>query len=129
MDEVGTPVPSVLNDVLAELERMHGDLTFRVIGTAALATESGQKGEISGPTLSVEQTAYVQGDTLNADIRMILQARVGGPAGPAPTSSIGNLTVRTTLGRGQFVVVGENAAQGGGLDGPVFYIVHWPANE
>ena len=42
VDEVGTPAPSVLNDVLAELERMHGDLTFRVLGTAALATESGQ---------------------------------------------------------------------------------------
>lgn len=129
VDEVGTPVPSVLNDVLAELERMHGDLTFRVLGTAALATESGQEGEISGPTLSVKQQAYVQGDTLNGEIRMTLQARVGGPASPAPPISIGNLTVRTTLGRGQFVVVGENAMQGGGLDGPVFYIVHWPENE
>jgi hypothetical protein len=127
-DEIGTPVPSVLNDVLAELERMHGDLTFRVIGTAALATESGQEGEISGPTLSVAQTAYVQSDTLNADIRMVLQGVVG-PAGPAADSSIGNLSVRTTLGRGQFVVVGENAVRGGGLDGPVFYIVHWPPNE
>ena len=78
---------------------MHGDLTFRVLGTAALATQSGQEGEISGP------------------------------ASPAPPTSIGNLTVRTTLGRGQFVVIGENAMQGGGLDGPVFYIVHWPENE
>ena len=72
--------------------------------------------------------AFVQGDTLNADIEMILMGR-GGPEGPGAVFSIGNLTVRTTLERGQFVVVGENAVQSGGLEGPVFYIVYWPANE
>lgn len=123
---VGTAPPAVLNDVLTELKRLNGDLTFRVIGTAALASESGQHGEVEGMTLSVEQTAYVQGNVLNATIEMELRGRTS-----APTNDefhIGTLEVRTTLQRGEFVVLGESAVQGGGLDGPVFYIVHW-ANE
>ncbi len=127
---VGTPPPAVLNDVLAELKRFNGDLTFRVIGTAAVLSESGQRGEIEGMTLSVKQTAYAQGDALNANIEMDLRGRV--PAPPAPEGidfHIGTLKVRTGLQRGEFVVLGESTLQGSGLDGPVFYIVHWADNE
>ena len=127
---VGTPPPAVLNDVLAELERLNGDLTFRVIGTAAVLSESGQRGEIEGMTLSVKQTAYAQGNALNAEIEMDLRGRV--PAPPAPEGidfHIGTLKVRTGLQRGEFVVLGESTLQGDGLDGPVFYIVHWADNE
>jgi hypothetical protein len=123
---IGTPPPPVLNDVLTELKRLNGDLTFRVIGAATLATEAGQHGEVEGMTLSVEQTAYVQGNALNATIEMDLRGRT--PAPPAPEGiefHIGTLTVRTALQRGEFVVLGESAVQGGGLEGPVFYIVHW----
>jgi hypothetical protein len=128
-NDVGTPPPAILNDVLAELKRLSGDLTFRVIGTAAVASESGQRGEVEGMTLSIKQTAYAQGNALNAAIEMDLQGTV--PAPPAPEGiefHVGTLKVRTALQRGEFVVLGESAAQGGGLDGPVFYIVHW-ANE
>ncbi len=69
----GTATPSALTDVLAELERLHGDLQFRVIGTAALTSESGQNGQVSGMALEVEQTVFVQGDTLNATIDMHLE--------------------------------------------------------
>jgi hypothetical protein len=120
----GTPVPAVLNGVLAELERLHGELAFRVIGTAAVTAESGQKGEISGMTLSVEQTAYAQDDTLSADIEMELHNNI-----LMRDLQIGTLGVRTTLQRGEFVVLGESVVQGGELDGPVFYIVHWPESE
>ena len=72
----------------------------------------------------------MQGDTLNARHRNDFAWRASAaPQGPGAATSIGNLTVRTTLERGQFVVVGENAVQSGGLEGPVFYIVYWPANE
>lgn len=127
---VGTPPPPVLNDVLAELKRLNGDLTFRVIGTAAVLSESGQRGEIEGMTLTVKQTAYAQGNAVNAIIEMDLRGRV--PAPPAPEGiefHIGTLKVQTGLQRGEFVVLGESTLQGGGLDGPVFYIVHWPANQ
>jgi hypothetical protein len=126
---VGAPPPPVLNDVLAELKRLNGDLTFRVIGNAAVLSESGQLGEVEGMTLSVKQTAYAQGNALNATIEMELLGSV--PAPPAPEGiefHIGTLKVRTSLQRGEFVVLGESAVQGGGLNGPVFYIVHW-ANE
>jgi hypothetical protein len=42
-------------------------------------------------------------------------------------SRIGSLDVRTSLRRGEFVVLGESHVQfgAGGGEGPVFYIVHW----
>ena len=139
-NDVGAPPPAVLNEVLAELKRLNGDLTFRVVGTAAVASESGQRGEVEGMTLRVEQTAFAQGNALNASIEMDLRGSIAPrdttpitvvPAPPAPEGSdfhIGTLKVRTALQRGEFVVLGESAVQRGGLDGPVFYIVHW-ANE
>ena len=134
---VGSPPPAALNAVLSELRRVHGEVAFRVIGTAAIATNSGQYGAVKGTTLDVEQTAYVQGDTLNANISM----QLSGPALTEVASGADNVTVRivpqggnfpygnlrltTMLKRGEFVVLGENHVQAGGIDGPVFYIVHW----
>ncbi|HEY3517286.1 MAG TPA: hypothetical protein VGL98_09600 [Gammaproteobacteria bacterium] len=130
---VGSPPPGVLNDVLSELKRLHGDVTFRVIGTAAVTTTSGQYGEVKGTTLSIEQTAYVQGDTLNANISMELTGQLSSaPQGPIVTVPFGNgnvpfgnLRLSTTLKRGEFVVLGENHVRAGEIDGPVFFIVHW----
>ena len=114
----GTAAPSSLRDVLAELERQHGDLEFRVLGTAVLTTVSGQQGEVGGTKLRVEQTAFLQGETLNATIEMH-QGQIEGV-------NVGNVQVRTALRRGEFVVLGQSEVLGGGLDGPVFFIVHWP---
>jgi hypothetical protein len=121
---LGTPAPTMLNDVLTELRGIHGELTFRVIGAAAVASVSGRKGEVGGTTLRVEQTAYAQGDTLEADIRMLAQS-----SRPEDRFRVGDLVVRTTLHRGEFVVIGEGELQEGGIEGQVFYIVHWPENE
>ena len=104
----GTPTPSSLNDVLAELERLHGDLQFRVIGTAALTSDSGQQGEVSGMTLEVEQTAFVQGDTLNATIRMSLEGRRSFVPIDQEEFQLGSVEVRTALRRGEFVVLGQS---------------------
>lgn len=121
----GTPPPSSLNDVLEELRRLHGDLQFRVIGSASLATESGIPGSVSGTALEVEQSAYVQGETLSASIRMHLEGTL--PASDPPTQfNIGSVNVRTALRRGEFVVLGQSEVAAGDLDGPVFFIVHWP---
>ena len=112
--------PSELNDVLAELKRVHGDLQFRVLGTTSLTTQSGQHGEIGGAPLRVDQTTFVQGDTLNARIEMQLSSTTQN--GPPPN----RIEVGTSLRRGEFVVLGQSELVGGGLDGPVFFIVHWP---
>jgi hypothetical protein len=130
VDAVGSPPPAVLNEVLSELRRVHGELTFRVIGAAAVVTTSGQYGQIEGATLSVEQTAHVQGDTLNAEISMSL---IGIAPPPIGVFNGGELELRTTLRRGEFVVLGESYFQSGAIEpspdpviaGPVFYIVHW----
>jgi hypothetical protein len=116
----GTPPPSALNEVLAEIKRVHGDLQFRVLGTTSLTTQSGQHGEIGGSPLRVEQTTFVQGDTLNARIEMLLSSTTQN--GPPPN----RIEVGTSLRRGEFVVLGQSELVGGGFDGPVFFIVHWP---
>jgi hypothetical protein len=111
-----TPVPSALDGVLAELKRFHGDLTFRVLGTAAIVSESGQGSEVDGNPLSASQVAHVQGDMLNAEIHIEI----------AHTEAVGELDVRTSLKRGEFVVLGESTQQGNTTNGTLFYIVHWP---
>jgi hypothetical protein len=121
-----TPVPPVLDDVLAELKRFHGDLAFRVIGTATAVTQSGQQGGVDGMPFSVRQTATAQGETLNANIRMELK---GGFLQDPKSQFNGKLEVRTALKRGEFVVLGESTLRGAGFDGTVFYIVHWPDNQ
>jgi hypothetical protein len=142
-------VPSVLNGVLAELERAHGNLTFQVLSTAALVTESGQFGEVGG-ALAIEQKAYIQGDSLTATVSMALHANAipvapGAPImlmsapGAEPQSPAARVAVATTLQRGEFVVLGESDVRTGmrvagqrsgpesmlGVGGPVFFIVHW----
>jgi hypothetical protein len=121
----GAPVPSALGPVLAELERLHGDLNFRVLGAATLATESGQAGRIEGSTLDVEQTTFVQGESLNARIGMDLKS-TGQFGGARDVMARGEIRVQTTLRRGEFVVLGQSEVVGGGLDGPLFFIVYWP---
>ena len=43
--------------------------------------------------------------------------------------NIGNLSVRTALRRGEIVELGQSEVTGGGLEGPVCFIVHWPDNQ
>jgi hypothetical protein len=111
-------LPPVLNEVLAEVRRFHGNLAFRVLGTAAVVSESGQSGEVHGGGLIVNQTAHVQGDTLNADIEITLHYD--------PEGIASGVDVQTSLGRGEFVVLGENTQWAGDIQGTLFYIVHWP---
>jgi hypothetical protein len=120
----GTPTPNALGPVLAQLERVHGDLTFRVIGMAAVASDSGQNGQVEGTTMDVSQRVYVQGESLNAAINMDLRSI--GQLGTPEANVRGEINVQTTLRRGEFVVLGQSELVGAGLDGPVFFIVHWP---
>ena len=120
------PPPAALNGVLTELRRFHGELTFGVVGTAAVVSESGQVGGVQGMPLRVEQRAHVQGDTLNADIDVRLLQPVTWDQRP---QEVGKLEVRTSLKRGEFIVLGEGSQQINGNNGTLFYIVHWPENE
>jgi hypothetical protein len=119
----GAPPPPALDDVLTELRRLHGDLAFRVIGSASLITASGQFGEVTGSTLGVEQTAFVRDESLNAEIS--LELKLTAPPPMMGTVEVGNLSLRVTLEPGEFMVLGESHMQLGGLEGPVFYVVRW----
>lgn len=143
--------PEILSNVLDELRRVHGDLSFRVLGNATLVTESGQEGELGGEPLSVRQQTYVEGATLNAELEIrFLYRWLSGQFQPR-NSEEGNSQVQvnpfqtmqadtqrvelnTSMSGGEFVVVGENSIRQntiahGELDGTIFYIVHWSDTE
>jgi hypothetical protein len=139
-------VPEILSDVLDELRRVHGDLSFRLIGNATLVTESGEQGGLQGDPLTVNQVAWVQGSTLNAELSIrfayAVQSRPftannddGGSGESNPFSTISrdsqSVSLNTSIAQNEFVVVGENTIRvntvdQGNLDGTLFYIVHWP---
>jgi hypothetical protein len=133
--------PAILAEVLDELERVHGDLNFEVLGTASLVTESGQSGKASGEPLAVEQRVYVDGNTASAELK--LRFVQSGPRltttqpGPGPTTPFltvvkpyeGGLELNVTLNGGEFLVLGENTVRTTGLEGTLFYIVQWADYE
>ena len=51
---------------------------------------------------------------------------IGQFGGARDVMARGEIGVQTTLRRGEFVVLGQSEVVGGGLDGPLFFIVHWP---
>jgi hypothetical protein len=145
----GDAPPEILSDVLDELERVHGDLSFRVLGNATLVTESGQEGELDGTPLSIRQQVYVEGSTLNTELEILFRYRLtaaafqAGNADPANPQANPFQTIRveeqrvelnTSMRPGEFVVVGENTIRentitDGVLDGTIFYIVNWPDTQ
>jgi hypothetical protein len=134
--------PAILRNVLDEITQVHGPLSFRLLGNASLVSDSGRTGSSEGE-MTVRQTAYVQDDTLNADLNIALrvnyQATVeyvqedGSPAQRVVrTFENTGITINMSMQRGEFVVVGENTVSNDfveklGIDGTIFYIVHWPA--
>jgi hypothetical protein len=120
-------VPPDLRGVIAELERVHGDLGFRVLGSASLATESGSEGRINAPGgLSVEQIAFVQGEAISAEVRLEFRYGYSDQAEGSGQPIAQDLEVETTLGRSDYVVLGESALNGAEASGLLFYVVHWP---
>jgi hypothetical protein len=134
----GDTPPPILNDALAELSRVHGDLTFRVLGTATLVTESGQHGEVESQPLGAAQRVYVRGQTASAAIRLEFveprpvpprMANQQGFLQTIPDPYVGNINLNVTLERGEFLVLGESTVRTFQLDGTLFYVAHWPASE
>ena len=128
--------PPILRDVLEELKRVHGDLSFRVLGTATLMSESGQVARVQSEPLTATQSVYVQGNTTSAMITLEYAETEPrpGPSNSTPFQTLlppykSNLTLNVTLERGEFLVLGENTVRTPPLDGTLFYIAHWPASE
>jgi hypothetical protein len=128
----GDTPPPILNDVLAELRRVNGNLTFRVLGTATLVTESGQDGEVASEPLGAKQRIYVQGQTASGAIqlnyveRTIPTVQPNLPAFTTFTPYEGKIALNVSLERTEFLVLGESTVRNQQLNGTLFYIVHWP---
>jgi hypothetical protein len=124
-----------LSEVLDELMRVHGNLTFRVLGTATLVTESGQQGEVAGEPLGAKQRVYVQEQTASGEIelryveRTVPPARQDQPIFTTFSPYEGKIALNVSLERGEFLVLGESTVRNQQLNGTLFYIVHWPAEQ
>lgn len=136
----GAEVPEVLSGVLDELRRVHGDLSFRLYGNAMLVSESGQRGQLSGEPLNIQQLAYVQPSVLNVELRINFEyvlrgatstdnGQTNGPRAMGWRIPPQGVFLQTSLEPNEFVVVGENTIRDGGIDGTVFYIVQWAVAE
>ncbi|HEY7671051.1 MAG TPA: hypothetical protein VIC71_02455 [Gammaproteobacteria bacterium] len=135
-NQPGNPPPPILNEVLAELRRVHGDLAFRVLGTASLVTESGQEGEVASEPLGAKQRVYVQEQTASAVIELnYVERTVPTRIEPNPRAFTtfspyeGKIALNVSLERGEFLVLGESTVRNQQLNGTLFYIVHWPAEQ
>jgi hypothetical protein len=126
-----------LSDVLDELMRVHGNLTFRVLGTASLVTESGQEGEVRSEPLGAKQLVYVQGQTASAEIEVnyvertvpVMRQEQNQPIFTTFSPYEGKIALNVSLERGEFLVLGESTVRNQQLNGTLFYIVHWPAEQ
>jgi hypothetical protein len=122
-----------LGAVVQQLERAHGDLGFSVLDTTSLTTQSGSSGGTRGGTLNVDQTPRASGDDLDLTARLEFA-----PKPIFPDLNV-NLSVRVTIKKGEFVVLGERTAveihsgeQAKDLpvdirqkSGMLFFVVHW----
>jgi hypothetical protein len=127
----------LLGEVFDELRRVHGDLDFRVLGTASLVTEHGQEGEVRSEPLGAKQLVYVQGQTASAEIEVnyverivpSMQQQQNQPIFTTFSPYEGRIALNVSLERGEFLVLGESTVRNLQLNGTLFYIVHWPAEQ
>lgn len=114
-----------LTPVLAQLERLHGDLGFTLVDSVTLSTESGNVAQLGGTSpLEVEQSVRVNGSSLSANIKLEFHEL---PEQEPPFAD--ELRVSATIEAGKFLVLGERAYRGAGQSGTplgtLFYIVRW----
>lgn len=124
------PPPSGLAPVIAQLQRLNGNLAYAVEESASLTTESGSDAFSSEGELEVENTVFANGDTVRAEIRLEFNQRPGpacAQAGCQPFRQ--NLGLTTTIRRGEYLVFGERAFDTPDGRGTMFYVVNWPAAE
>lgn len=108
-----------LASVLAQLERVHGELGFSVEDFSGITTQSGANGSAAGGPLQINQTVRANGDSADAAIRLSFSR--------PPLSQ--NLNVDVTIRRGEYLVIGERSTGEPDNRGRLFYVVHWPQGE
>ena len=111
-----TQLPPLLEPVVNELRPALGDLSFEVIDTASLITESGSSSSSNSETMEIAQVVQVNGSTLNATIHLETEYQ--------------EFAVEVTLEEGEYLVLGDSTAQTeSGQTGSMIYVVHWPIRD
>jgi hypothetical protein len=107
-------LPPMLDSVARELEAAHGDLDFIVRDSATLVGASDSLAVSQSETLEIAQRVRPAGSRINAEIQIQTEFQ--------------ELSVKATLERGQFLVLGESAQEDqAGTRGVIAFVVHWPA--
>jgi len=122
-----------LDAVVQQLQRAHGDLSFSLLDTTTLTTQSGSSGGARGGSLNIDQNPRATGNDLD------LTARIEFAPKPIFPDLNVNLSVRVSIKKGEFVVLGERTAvevHSGEQEkdlpvdirqksGMLFFVVHW----
>jgi hypothetical protein len=120
-----------LNPVLQQLEKLHGELGFKVEDSAMLTTQSGTRGQNGGGAFEVIENVRANGDSVNADIRLkFTRFPTAPPAQGVPFAPLqSELSMSTVIRRGEYLVLGESKFNTPGESGTLFYVMHWPEGQ
>jgi hypothetical protein len=107
-------LPATLEDVVRELEAVHGPLGVSILSAATVSGRSGQVAIFENDRWGIEQMAVVsgEGDRLNA--RVIVENQFQG------------LEVDLALTKGEFVVLGGGSSDQISENGVAAMVVNWP---
>ncbi|HEX5047777.1 MAG TPA: hypothetical protein VFX89_11705 [Gammaproteobacteria bacterium] len=133
--DASDPALKPLNAVLQQLEKLHGELGFKVEDSLTLTTQSGTNASNNGRSFEVSESVRAAGDTVDADIRLKFTRMMptalpqGGPTSVfVPSQS--ELSVSTAIRRGEYLVLGEGKFfNTPDQSGTLFYVVHWPEGQ
>jgi hypothetical protein len=117
-----------LGSVLAQLERLNGELGFSVVDKRSVTSNSGGTASLAGSSWNIEQDATVIDTQLNARIMFQLSLSANGQD---PSAVVYNqrYDAEVTLDRGEFLVLSEASASNPVQDDMFFVVVHWPEAE
>lgn len=104
-----------LAPVLAELEDVHGDLSFEILDAASLMSQSGGEASVFGEPLRVEQRTFYDGSIVNAHLEL----------GYHTEQLDERLEADFSIAPGEFLVLSERGASTDDEQSLLFYIVHW----
>ncbi|MGD8339242.1 MAG: hypothetical protein PVH89_00590 [Gammaproteobacteria bacterium] len=115
--EDASDLPSTLDDVVRELEDVHGDLGFEILDAAMLSSMSGEVGVFENDRWEIVQQAFASGeeDRINATLTIEHEFQ--------------ELHIQLALTRGEFVVLGAGTSAQLVEDGVLALIVNWPEDN
>jgi hypothetical protein len=132
--DASDPALKPLNAVLQQLEKLHGELGFKVEDSVMLTTQSGTSASNGGGSFEVRENVRAAGDSVTADVRLKFtrmapapQQNQGAPYVFVPSQS--ELSVSTAIKRGEYLVLGEGKLDTADRPGTLFYVVHWPEGQ